>query len=389
MNWRRLLSAIVLTTLTFICATAVAQSKNKPPSIDDIDAPAEVDVGERADLSVSASDPDGDKLSYSWDLKSPTNSDSQLNGSKPSSRWFLTDKKGQFVATVTVDDGNGGKVERTIVVRATAMPSKELDHLNRTQQRSIRNAGSISELRQGLQKEVEKRKKADEKLRKGLKAESDERKAADEEIRKQHQEDVDALSKRDDELEGVLGDEVKARRAADEQHEDRLDEAEKKDQEQDRELRSQRKVQEDLVAPISGSLGLGGGLRTFTEDSGDVHTLGVGFLEARGFVQFGTAGVGLVSDLGIEAGSSPKSPHLGARIGGGPWVAVGPLRLNAQAKGYLALVGEAPTELGVQGGLTIPLDSKKNWGLSAEVGYGPLAEGMVAWISFGRLFGWD
>jgi flagellar basal body-associated protein FliL len=99
--------------------TVVAQ--NRPPEVSDIyvkdhntQASASYAVtGFEYDLSVNASDPDGDTLDFSWSLSGSINPGSLSNsGSNPAS-WTAPYSTAWVTITVVVDDGNGGTVTRT------------------------------------------------------------------------------------------------------------------------------------------------------------------------------------------------------------------------------------------------------------------------------------
>jgi len=84
---------------------------NGAPQIASISAtPQPVAVGDTATLSVNASDPNGDALTYIWDF-----GDNTPSGNGPSVPHVYT-AAGSYTATVTVSDGNGGSTQRTVQV---------------------------------------------------------------------------------------------------------------------------------------------------------------------------------------------------------------------------------------------------------------------------------
>lgn len=75
-------------------------------------APATVAAGQQVTFTVGASDPDGDPLTCTWDFG---------DGSPPSANSsHVYTAAGNYTATVTVDDGKGGKLTSSVVVTVTA-----------------------------------------------------------------------------------------------------------------------------------------------------------------------------------------------------------------------------------------------------------------------------
>lgn len=362
--------------VNLVCAPAAAQSggssssssqKNKKPTVR-LAAPSQVDVGGVVVVSATAEDPNGDQLSYSWSLtQKPDESDAKLTGSGSSGK-FKTDSKGAFTVSVTVKDGNGGSATAEAEVRSLSLAGPERDHLYVTQRRSQTNARSLKKLREGLASEEEARKKirkdfesADAELRSSLEDERKARKAADEKV-----------AKRDQKLAGAIGREAEKRRQLGEE----VDEV--------------RETTEDLAAPISGSIGLGGGVRTF-EDPSATRVLGVGRLDGSGAVEFGLSGFGLRGNLGVEVGGSDVSEHVGLLVGAGPWGRLGdaPLRLSAVAESRISLAGKSPHGLAIFGRLAGRFPSCEFLGGSARVGYDPLGRGIIAGASLRWFWGWS
>jgi hypothetical protein len=94
---------------------------NLPPQIDSFDAPTTGVEGTDFDLEVTASDPAGvaDPLTYSWNITLNGNPYQLAGGSDVT---VTPVDNGSYVATVTVDDGDGGIVSssRTITVSNVA-----------------------------------------------------------------------------------------------------------------------------------------------------------------------------------------------------------------------------------------------------------------------------
>ena len=94
--------------------------QNRPPAVSDIIVKVRktqatvnyANSNEQYDLSVNASDPDGDVLNFSWSLSGSINPGSLGNsGSNPAS-WTAPYSATWVTITVIVDDGNGGVVTR-------------------------------------------------------------------------------------------------------------------------------------------------------------------------------------------------------------------------------------------------------------------------------------
>ncbi|MFH5884776.1 PKD domain-containing protein [Halalkalibaculum sp. DA3122] len=85
-------------------------------------ATADVDTistGEKVTLDASGStDPDGDALTYSWQLDGPNGSSSQLSDPQAESPTFTPDVTGDYIARLTVDDGNGETDQDEVTVTA-------------------------------------------------------------------------------------------------------------------------------------------------------------------------------------------------------------------------------------------------------------------------------
>ena len=106
------------------CATAdppVDPSDNGVP----IAAPGrsqQVDVGARVTLDASASsDPDGDALTYTWNLVSPSGSSAELSSPNSVSTTFTPDVAGVYSLTLVVSDGMAASEPAIVTVTANAI----------------------------------------------------------------------------------------------------------------------------------------------------------------------------------------------------------------------------------------------------------------------------
>ncbi len=85
---------------------------NKPPVITSLSAePPKVEVGGATTLTCTASDPDGDTLSFTWSA-----SDGTISVGGEVTTWKAPDAEGDFVISVTVDDGKGGTTTKELTI---------------------------------------------------------------------------------------------------------------------------------------------------------------------------------------------------------------------------------------------------------------------------------
>ena len=103
--------------------TEEEEKANRPPEIISITMMAPYYTGLAYSMSVSATDPDGDPLSYSW-----TVDDGSLNVPTSSAiTWTMPSTAGFYNITVTVEDGKGGRAEKTETVEVLALPTISLE----------------------------------------------------------------------------------------------------------------------------------------------------------------------------------------------------------------------------------------------------------------------
>ncbi|WP_224361784.1 Ig-like domain-containing protein [Hyalangium versicolor] len=95
---------------------------NREPSITQVTAsPAGVNEGSNTTLSVSANDPDGDALTYSWTQLPVVPAGAFGSESGASRTWTapIVSRNTTFTLKVTVSDGRGGTAESTVAIAVT------------------------------------------------------------------------------------------------------------------------------------------------------------------------------------------------------------------------------------------------------------------------------
>jgi len=87
---------------------------NQPPVVTSFTAElAKVDRGGTSTITCVATDPDGDTLSYIWSATGGT-----ITGKGNIITWKAPDADGEFVISLTVDDGKGGTIQKQLTIIA-------------------------------------------------------------------------------------------------------------------------------------------------------------------------------------------------------------------------------------------------------------------------------
>lgn len=103
--------------------SAALTATNLAPTVDAGDDRSTT-VGTNVTVTATASDPDGDPVSFSWTVQSrPSGSNASLSNASTASASITPDVAGTYVLRVTVTDGNGGSATDDVQITATAPPS--------------------------------------------------------------------------------------------------------------------------------------------------------------------------------------------------------------------------------------------------------------------------
>jgi hypothetical protein len=121
MNKKRFLVIIVIVAVAVLLVILFdTMLANHRPAITSLEAPERVLPSGSCQIICTASDSDGDELSYNWSA-----SGGNISGTDASVNWTAPDSVGSYNITVTVTDGRSGEVMRqvTIEVRANKPPT--------------------------------------------------------------------------------------------------------------------------------------------------------------------------------------------------------------------------------------------------------------------------
>jgi N-acetylneuraminic acid mutarotase len=114
MKVKTTLPALVISALFAIlsCSTTT-ESENNAPIISELTAnPDSLSYNQTSIILCTASDPDGDNLTYAW-----TSGSGSITGSGSTVTWLSPDSAGQFLISCEVSDGEGAKDNASVSVR--------------------------------------------------------------------------------------------------------------------------------------------------------------------------------------------------------------------------------------------------------------------------------
>jgi outer membrane protein OmpA-like peptidoglycan-associated protein len=95
--------------------------ENRPPTVKAQCDPCTVEVGRTSTIRATATDPDGDPLTYRWSCVTGT----VANPTAPTTPWTAPAQPGAVPCTVTVDDGKGGMASDTVTLQVVRPAVKE------------------------------------------------------------------------------------------------------------------------------------------------------------------------------------------------------------------------------------------------------------------------
>ena len=95
--------------------------QNRPPTVKARCNPCTVDVGKSSTVTADGQDPDGDTLTYKWSAPTGT----FANPAERETLWTAPNQEGTVPATVTVDDGKGGRANDTVNIQVVRPAVKE------------------------------------------------------------------------------------------------------------------------------------------------------------------------------------------------------------------------------------------------------------------------
>ncbi|MGB6872963.1 MAG: Ig-like domain-containing protein [Dehalococcoidia bacterium] len=116
-NLIKICLAIVAAAVLFLApsCTTPYQPTNHPPIITSLEAETEWTAPSGSlQVTCTASDPDGDELSYEW-----TTTGGNISGAGPEVIWTAPEEVGMYDITVVVDDGQGGNVTGSVTLSVT------------------------------------------------------------------------------------------------------------------------------------------------------------------------------------------------------------------------------------------------------------------------------
>jgi hypothetical protein len=102
----------IMAAAVLLLASSCTTPANRPPIITSLEAAAEWTVPlSSLQVACTASDPDGDELSYEW-----TATGGEISGTGAVVNWIAPQEVGMYDITVVVDDGHDGERARSVTL---------------------------------------------------------------------------------------------------------------------------------------------------------------------------------------------------------------------------------------------------------------------------------
>ena len=119
------ISLATVAAVSLLLASSCTTVTNRLPTIDSLEADAEwVTPYGSVQLTCTASDADGDGLSYQWSA-----SDGDISGTAAVAVWTAPEEVGMYDVTVVIDDGHGGKDTAFLILIASNGPPPNIESL--------------------------------------------------------------------------------------------------------------------------------------------------------------------------------------------------------------------------------------------------------------------
>jgi outer membrane protein OmpA-like peptidoglycan-associated protein len=119
---------------------------NRPPTLDVSCDPCRIQVGQTSNVRANANDPDGDALNYRWSAPQGT-----FANAGAASTVFTGTQPGTARASMTVSDGKGGTITKSVDIEVIAKPEYEIEPILFAFDKSTLNAKAIKTLTQVIQ----------------------------------------------------------------------------------------------------------------------------------------------------------------------------------------------------------------------------------------------
>jgi hypothetical protein len=124
--------ALVTTGAVLLLASSCTTVTNRLPTITNLEAEAEwIAPSNSVQLTCTASDPDGDGLSYVW-----ITTGGDISGTGANALWTAPEQVGMYDITVVADDGHDGKDTAFLTLIASNGPPPSIENLTVTAEES-------------------------------------------------------------------------------------------------------------------------------------------------------------------------------------------------------------------------------------------------------------